>query len=120
MDIPVEQVGDVAVVTVPMAELDSSNAADFKLAMAPVLEAHANVVLDLSRLRFIDSSGMGTFLSCLRKVNAKGGDLKLCGMSPQVSAIIHLVRMQRMLDVFDTWEHAVDAFAAVQEPSQVI
>jgi anti-anti-sigma regulatory factor len=31
----------------------------------PVLDGHAKVVLDLKRLRFIDSSGWGAFISCL-------------------------------------------------------
>ena len=112
MDIPVENVGDVAVVTVPVDELDAGNTAEFKRDMAPVLEAHAKVVLDLSRLRFIDSSGLGSFLSCLRKVNARGGDLKLCRMSKQVRTVIELVRMHRMLDIFGSSEEAVRAFAA--------
>ncbi len=111
MDIPVEKFGDVAVVAVPVDELDAGNTAEFKRDMAPVLEAHAKVVLDLSRLRFIDSSGLGSFLSCLRKVNAKGGDLKLCRISTQVRTVIELVRMHRMLDIFETSEEAVRDFA---------
>jgi anti-sigma B factor antagonist len=112
MDISVEKVGGVAVVALPVEELDAGNTAEFKRDMAPVLEANVKVVLDLNRLRFIDSSGLGSFLSCLRKVNAKGGDLKLCRMSKQVRTVIELVRMHRMLDIFVTKEEAVRAFAA--------
>ena len=69
----------------PVEELDASNAADLKRDVAPVLETHTRRSCSISsRLRFIDSSGLGAFLSCLRKVNAKGGDLKLCGMSKHV------------------------------------
>jgi anti-sigma B factor antagonist len=112
MDIPVERTGDVAVVLVPVAELDASNTAEFKRDIAPTLEAHAKVVLDLSRLRFVDSSGLGSFLSCLRKVNTKGGDLKLCRVSKQVRTVIELVRMHRMLDIFETRDEALSAFHA--------
>jgi anti-sigma B factor antagonist len=112
MDLPVEKVGDVALVTVPVDELDAGNAEAFKRGMAPVLEANTKIVLDLSRLRFIDSSGLGAFISCLRKANAKGGDLKLCRMSKQVRTVIELVRMHRMLDIFDAKEEAIGAFNA--------
>ena len=71
MEITVEKASDVAVVAVPVEELDAGNTAEFKRDMAPVLDANAKVVLDLTRLRFIDSSGLGAFLSCLRKVNAR-------------------------------------------------
>ena len=110
MQIGFETVGDVAVAAVPVEELDASNAGEFKRDIAPLLEANAKLVLDLSRLRFVDSSGLGAFISCLRKVNAKGGDLKLSGMSKQVQAVFELVRMHRVFDILGTKEDAVRAF----------
>lgn len=111
MDIAFDKMGDVAVAAVPVEELDASNAGEFKRDIAPALEANTKLVLDLSRLRFVDSSGLGAFISCLRKLNAKGGDLKLCGMSKQVRAVFELVRMHRIIDIHDTKEEAVRAFA---------
>jgi anti-sigma B factor antagonist len=107
MEITVEKSNDVAVVVMPVAELDSANAAEFKRDIAPVLDGHKRVVLDLSKLRFIDSSGLGAFLSCLRKLNEKQGDLKLCGVSKQVRTALELVRMHRILDIYGTREEAV-------------
>lgn len=112
MDITVERVGDVAVAAVPVEELDAGNTEEFKRDMAPVLEANAKVVLDLSRLRLIDSSGLGSFLSFLRKLNRKGGDMKLFGMSKQVRTVVELLRMNRILNIFTTREEAVRAFQA--------
>jgi anti-sigma B factor antagonist len=105
-----ETIGNVAVATVPVEELDASNAGELKRDIAPLLETHTNLVLDLSRLRFVDSSGLGAFISCLRKLNARGGDLKLCGMSTQVRAVFELVRMHRVFDILPTRADAVRAF----------
>ena len=77
MVIAFDKIGDVTVAVVPMQELDASNSAEFKRDVAPLLEATTKLVFDLSRLRFVDSSGLGAFISCLRKLNAKGGDVKL-------------------------------------------
>jgi anti-sigma B factor antagonist len=110
MDIVVNQVNGVAVATILVEELDASNVGDFRRDIAPVLEAHPRLVLDLSRLRFVDSSGLGAFISCLRKLNTAGGDLKLSGMSKPVRAVFELVRMHRVFDIFDTPEDAVRAF----------
>ena len=77
-----------------------------------MLEANTKLVFDLSRLRFMDSSGLGAFISCLRKLNAKGGDVKLCSMSKQVRAVFELVHMHRIFDIFGTREEAVQAFQA--------
>ncbi|OFV90670.1 MAG: anti-anti-sigma factor [Acidobacteria bacterium RIFCSPLOWO2_12_FULL_65_11] len=110
MEIVFDKVGAVAVAAVPVEELDASNAGEFKRDVAPLLEANTKLVLDLSRLRFVDSSGLGAFISCLRKLNAKGGELKLCGMSKQVRAVFELVRMHRVFDICATSEEAVGAF----------
>jgi anti-sigma B factor antagonist len=110
MEITAKIEGDVAVVELAIEELDAGNVEQFKHDLAPVLEAHAKVVLDLEQLRFLDSSGLGAFLSCLRKLNAKSGDLKLCGMSKQIHEVFHLVRMHRIFDIFNTREEAVSAF----------
>jgi anti-sigma B factor antagonist len=111
MAIAFDKMGDVTVAMVPMAELDASNAGEFKREIAPLLESTMKLVLDLGRLRFVDSSGLGAFISCLRKLNAKGGDVKLCGMSKQVRAVFELVRMHRIFDIYATKEEAVRAFS---------
>lgn len=110
MELAVEKVGDVAVVEIPVDELDASNTGELKHDIAPVLEANAKLVIDLSRLRFVDSSGLGAILSCLRQLSSKGGDLKLTGMQKQVRAVFELVRMHRIFDIYGTREEAVRAF----------
>jgi anti-sigma B factor antagonist len=118
MQLVVDTIGNAAVAAVPVEELDAGNAAEFKRDMAPVLDEHANVVLDLSRLRFVDSSGLGAFISCLRRSNAKGGDLKLAGMTKPVRAVFELVRMHRVFDIHATKEDAIRAFALPPQPTR--
>jgi anti-sigma B factor antagonist len=110
MEISADSIDGVTVAALPVEELDSSNAGDFKRDVGPLLEAHTKLVFDLKRVRFVDSSGLGAFISCLRQLNAKGGDLKLCGMSKQVRAVFELVRMHRIFDICGTREEAVRMF----------
>jgi anti-sigma B factor antagonist len=112
VDIPVEKVLDVAVAVVPVIELDASNATEFKADVAGLLDSEMKVVFDLNRVRFADSSGLGALISCLRRVNARGGDLKLCAMSDQVRGLFELVRMHKVFDIHATREEAVRAFQA--------
>ena len=110
MELMYESIGDVMVVVLAGAQLDASTAEEFKRDIMPMLEAHTKVVFDLSRLAFVDSSGLGAFLSCLRHVHAQGGDLKLCGLSQPVRALFELVRMHRIFHIFDTQAAAIRAF----------
>lgn len=110
MEISVELRQNVTIAEIPVEELDASNAAELKRDMTPILETSNRLVIDLSRLRFVDSSGLGAMLSCLRQMTGKNGDLKLCGMTKQVRAAFELVRMHRIFDIFDTRDEAVNAF----------
>jgi len=74
-----------------------------------VLEPCSKVVFDLRELRFVDSSGLGAILSCLRQLNAKGGDLKLCEMTKPVRALFELVRMHKIFDIYVTRGEALRA-----------
>jgi anti-sigma B factor antagonist len=114
MEITVDSRQDVAIIGILVKELDASNVGEFKHAMSSILETSSKVVIDLSLLQFVDSSGLGALLSCLRQMTAKEGDLKLCGMTRQVRATFELVRMHRIFDIRETREEAVQAFNAAR------
>src|SRR6266849_5718778 len=107
MEMIIEKIGDVTVVVLPGERLDASDAQEVKRDIAPVLETNSKVVFDMSQLRFVDSSGLGAILSCLRQLNAAGGDLKLCGLSPPVHAPFALVRMHTILKIYSTKDEAI-------------
>jgi sigma-B regulation protein RsbU (phosphoserine phosphatase) len=109
MELVCEPVGAVMVVVLAEAQLDANTAVEFKRDVAPILETYTQVVFDLSRLVFVDSSGLGAFLSCLRQLQAKGGDLMLCCLTPAVRSLFELVRMHRVFHIFDTREAALSA-----------
>jgi anti-sigma B factor antagonist len=111
MELPIERFGDVAVIELPFVELDAGNAPDFKRDAGPIVERERKLVLDLRRVRFVDSSGLGAFLSCLRRANEHGGKLELCGLGPAVRAVFELVRMHRVFDLHPDREAALAAFA---------
>ena len=94
------------IVTVPGQHLDVGNSKSFRKALQPVLEENTTVLLDLSEVDFIDSSGLGSLLSCLRTMNAKDGDLRLFGMRKPVQAMFELVRMHRLFAIYDTEDEA--------------
>ena len=111
MELNVETRDGVAIVRLPAGALDTSNAAAFKQAIEPTLDSESKVVLDLSDLEFVDSSGLGTFLSCMRKLHAKGGDLKLASMANSVRTVFELVRMHRVVDICNDPDEAIRRFA---------
>ena len=90
----------IAVVAFTRDSLDASNTKTFKNDMQPVLAQYRNILLDLEALQFVDSSGLGAMLSCLRSTHDQGGHLALCGMSKPVRTLFELVRMYRIFDIY--------------------
>lgn len=111
MELTREKTGDISVVVVQGEHLDASNTKDFKRDVAALVEPNAKVVMDLSQVIFVDSSGCGAILSFLRQLKSAGGDLKLCAVTKPVRSLFELVRMHRVFDIFNTKEEAIKAFA---------
>mgnify|MGYP003958646251 FL=1 len=114
MDAKINKIENVAVITIPGDQLDSSNTRDFKEQMGMVLDENKQVIFDLSSVRFIDSSGLGAILSFLRRLHDEGGDLKLVGLTKPVRMLFELVRMHRIFEIFNTADEAVSSFNAPQ------
>ncbi|MEP7338956.1 MAG: anti-sigma factor antagonist [Acidobacteriota bacterium] len=110
MKVTLEVIDNVAVLVLPGENLDAGNVKEFKRDILPALDGQSKVILDMSELKFVDSSGLGAILSCLRQLNASGGELKLCRMLKPVRALFELVRMHRIFDLYNTREEALVAF----------
>lgn len=111
MDITTEKMdGDITVVSLKADSLDASNVPEFKRCVAATVGPKAKIILDLGQVQFIDSTGCGAILSYLRQLNPVGGDLKLCSVSKPVRSLFELVRMHRILDIFNTRDEAAKAY----------
>jgi len=110
MRVQTETIDGITVVTIPGESLEAGNAKEFKNAVADIVKSKTKVVFDLEQLQFVDSSGCGSILSCLRRITAAGGDLKLCSVQKPVRVLFELVRMHRIVDIYNTRDEAVAAY----------
>ena len=102
---------DVLLIRLPKGSLDAATAREFREAADQILGEHRKVVLDFGQVAFVDSAGLGVVLAFLRRVTQADGDLKVCGLNKGVRALFQLVRMHRIVEIFDTAEEASTAFA---------
>ena len=93
--IPAER--DVTVVR-PGRRLTMVTAPQFVAAVSELVAGgQARLVVDLAGTEFVDSSGLGALVSCLKKARQAGGDLRLCGAGEQVSMVLDLTNLARVL-----------------------
>ena len=107
MELKVEQIEDVTVVQVCAESLSANNVKDFKSKILDIVKPEVKLVLDLSNLRFIDSSGIGALLSCLKDLNSSNGSLNLCNVTEPVKNLLELVRVDKFLPIFENRNEAV-------------
>lgn len=100
----------VLVVEYGEENLDASNVRDFRDSIEKIIKNQTKVVLDMSHLKFVDSSGLGALIACLRDTNSRKGDFRLSAMSRSVLALFELMRMHRVFSIHDTVDGAVSSF----------
>ncbi|PWJ51134.1 anti-sigma B factor antagonist [Quadrisphaera granulorum] len=71
------------------------------------------VVVDLTDVPFVDSTGVGALLSVRREVRARGGELVLAGPSPELRHLLGSLGLPAVLRVYDTRD---DAVAHLRQP----
>ncbi|MFW6053167.1 MAG: STAS domain-containing protein [Desulfosalsimonas sp.] len=105
-----EKTGDVLVIRVIEDAVDAANALEFKNEISPLLKTSKKVALDMNRVKFMDSSGVGAMLSCLRVLHEENGELKLFNVKEQLVQLFKLVRLDRIIDIHDSKKEALKAF----------
>ncbi|WP_433719388.1 STAS domain-containing protein [Actinoplanes sp. CA-051413] len=67
------------------------------------------LVLDLGAVTFCDSGGLSLFVDLHKKTLARGGQLRLAGVQPAVTAVLLATNLDRLLPVHATAAEAVAA-----------
>jgi anti-sigma B factor antagonist len=79
-------------------ELDAVSVEELRETMDLLASAgHRTVIVDLSGLRVIDSSGVGSIVSLYKRVRAYGGTVSVRGAKDQPLAIFRLLKLDRVL-----------------------
>lgn len=93
MDVEISRHGAVIVARPAGARLDALAALGFKDRMQAVIEAAGDrVVMDLSGVTFLDSSGLGALVASQRFLR-EGQRLELAALTPAVARVFRLTRM---------------------------
>ncbi len=101
------KVGKVLVVTVEHDRLDSRIADDFKTSVVKEINSgETEIVLNLSSVDFIDSTGLGALVSTKNAVGANG-EVVISGAGTTVMTMFRLTRTDTLFRIVPTDEEAV-------------
>jgi len=105
-----EQVDDVLIIELP-ARLDAAGVQAVEQDLATVAQNHGGKVLvDMTEVNFVASLALRMLLSTLRTVQPLGGDLRLCGLQPQIAEIFRKSRFDTLFKIYPNRETALAAY----------
>lgn len=111
MQLNITEHPQAVVISVQEARLDAHNSPELKIAILQQFDTDkTNLIIDLNEVRFIDSSGLGVLVSGFKNASARNGNLKLCGLQPQVKSMFELTRLHRVFEIFPGVSEAIASF----------
>lgn len=92
--------------------LDAHTAPQFEHALQEEIAAgRVKLAVDCARLTYISSAGLGVFMGFVDEVRERGGDIKICGLTPKVRQVFEILGFESIYDLLDTVPEALDRFA---------
>jgi anti-sigma B factor antagonist len=109
LEITVDQTDDYTVCH-PSGELDAFTVGQFREALAE-LGGSGRLLIDLSGVPFLDSTGLGALIGGVRRAREAGGDVAVYGPRPPVARLLHTTGFDRVASVVETEQDAANALS---------
>ncbi|MCD6116338.1 STAS domain-containing protein [bacterium] len=113
IQVSVEKAGsrnDISIIRVG-GYIDTTTSSELERALDDLLKSGVvRVIIDLGSVDYISSAGWGIFISEIKGMRERGGDLKLARMIPDVYEVFELLEFHYILKAFDTIEEAIGDF----------
>lgn len=103
--------GHVTILTVDGDLVIGESESLFKRTVVRLLEeGKVNLLVDMRRVNFLDSSGLGALVRAMTNSQKEGGQTKLLGAGPQVKKLLEMTKLDSVLENFTDMETAVSSF----------
>lgn len=102
-------VGDVLLIQCQGRIVTGNEVFTLHARVADAIEKYGDVVLQLDLVDFVDSSGLGALMRLVQAARAKGGDLKLSGLTEKVRKVLQLTSLLNQFEAYDSIEEAITA-----------
>jgi anti-sigma B factor antagonist len=93
-----------AAIVRPCSAINAANAAEFQnqVTEAVLSEQHSAVVVDLSQVESLDSTGLMVLVSALNLSKVREKQLILCSLSVSIRLIFELTQLDRVFEIVET------------------
>ena len=68
-----------------------------------------NVVIDLAEVDWMNSTGLGIMISCLKTVREAGGEMKLANVTDKIKSLLTITKLITVFDAYNSTDEAIKA-----------
>ncbi len=112
IQIDVSKDGGVVVFAVQDKTVNHNNSASLKEKIfVEIAEGNNQLILDLTNVGEMDSSGLGALLFGKRQASNSEGNIFLVGVNPAIQSLLRIAQLNRVFDTFDSVDEAKKNFA---------
>jgi anti-sigma B factor antagonist len=109
MDISSEINGKFLIIKINEETIDMGNSIEFREGLAKESEINSDyIILDLSKINYLDSSGIGGIITFFHYVKDNNKELKLANCSSKLKGTIKSSGIGKVIPIFDTIENAME------------
>ena len=103
--------GDVVVISLKGNLLGEPETAKLREKVYTLLEENRkHIIIDLGRVKVVNSMGLGALVASVVSVRKKGGDVCLARLNDKVEAVIAITHLVKVFRIYETVERAVKSF----------
>jgi anti-sigma B factor antagonist len=107
-DLDVDEVDERTAVVAVRGEIHLATAPEFSERLNTVVAAgHTAVIVDLTEVGFIDSTGLSVLLNALRRITRAGGTLTLVCTNPTVMRLFEVTKMDTTFTIVESRDDAL-------------
>lgn len=112
MPFPSQESNGIIILKAENERLDSNIAPELKTQILVLAEeGHDKVLLDLSRVVYVDSSGLGAILFGVRQFRDRGGALRIFGAKERVQHLIKIAKLEEVVLNYASEADAINSFS---------
>lgn len=113
MNMTTEQQGDIAIVRIGDSRVMYPMLGEFSSAISSLVTAgRSQILIDLSKVTYVDSATIGCLMDLYRQINAAGGQLKMAGVQKRVETMLTMTGAQNFIQLHADEASALKSFGA--------
>lgn len=102
--------GESVIVLAPTGRLDITTAWQFRLKLQEAIsEATPHILVNLSEVNFIDSSGLTSLVAGMRDADKIEGSFRICNVHPEAKLVFEVTMMDSVFEIYETEAAALAA-----------